>query len=211
LVLNNVTTALSGTQYRVIVTNSCSTVTSNAATLTVNPFTATVATDLFNLRVCLSDSLIPLVGTPVGGSWSGIGVSGFNFVPSATAVGNYVLTYTFTNSFGCTTTDTTRIFVQDCPERARLLSHDAAIVYPNPNTGRFNIKINSTLYNYLGMRVYNEGGSLVKMMNFNGLIYGRVIPVNLSDLPAGIYMVRLYYDDGVRTSEKTFRVVVARN
>jgi hypothetical protein len=151
------------------------------------------------------------LGTPVGGTWSGIGVSGSNFFPSATAVGNYVLTYSFTSSGGCTVTDTTRIFVQDCPERARLLSHDAAIVYPNPNTGKFNIKINSTLYNYLGMRVYNEKGDLVKMMNFTGLIYGRVVPVDLRNLPGGVYMVRLYYDDGARTSEKTFKVIVARN
>src|SRR5690606_6511566 len=89
-VVTNTTTALSGRRYRVIVTNSCNTVTSNAAILTVNALPTVVANDLFNRRICISDTLVPLIGTPVGGSWSGIGVSGFNFIPGATAVGTYV-------------------------------------------------------------------------------------------------------------------------
>jgi len=74
----------------------------------------------------------------------------------------------------------------------------------------FNIRINSTLYNYLGMRVYNVQGQLLRIQNFNGLVYGRVIPVDLRNLPGGTYMVKFYYDDGVRTSDKTFKVVIAR-
>ena len=210
--LTGTTTAMSGHRFRVLVTNNCGqTTTSNSITITVNPAPTVVATDLFNRRICLSDTLIPLVGTPVGGSWSGIGVSGFNFVPSATAVGNYVLTYTFTSNLGCTASDTTRVFVQDCPERARLLIDDAVILFPNPNNGRFNLKMNSTLYNYLGMRVYNETGNLVKSMNFTGMFFGRTVPVNLGHLPSGVYIVKLYYDDGVRTSEKSYKVLIGRD
>ncbi|HYC39300.1 MAG TPA: hypothetical protein VEB63_02345 [Chitinophagaceae bacterium] len=210
--LTGTTTAMNNYRYRVLVTNTCGqTTTSSSVTLTVNPSPTVVATDLFTRRICISDSLIPLVGTPVGGSWSGIGVSGFNFVPPATAVGNYVLTYTFTNSSGCTASDTTRVFVQDCPERARLLRDDAVILYPNPNNGQFNLRIRSTLYNYLGLRVYTEGGSLVRIINLSGLGYDRVVPINLTDLPGGVYMVKVYYDDGVRTAEKSFRVIVGRN
>ena len=43
---------------------------------------------------------------------------------------------------------------------------------------------------------------------YTGLVYGRVIPIDLTKLPAGIYFVKFYYDDGVRTSEKTFKVVI---
>jgi hypothetical protein len=107
--------------------------------------------------------------------------------------------------------------VEDCQERLRLLRDDAVILYPNPNNGRFNIRINSTLYNYLGMKVYNVQGQLLNgvavndVLNspvYSGLVYGRVIPIDLSKLPAGIYFVKFYYDDGVRTSEKTFKVVI---
>jgi hypothetical protein len=77
--------------------------------------------------------------------------------------------------------------------------------------------MNSTLYNYLGMKVYNAQGQLLngKAVNnvlvspvYGGLVYGRVIPVDLTHLPAGIYMVKFYYDGGVGTTEKGFKVVI---
>lgn len=204
----NTTTSLSGRRYRVLITNTCNTVTSNAATLTVNALTPVTATDLFNQRICISDTLVPLTGSPVGGSWSGIGVSGFNFIPGATAVGTYVLTYSYTNAAGCTSTDTTTVKVVDCPERIRQLRENGVIVYPNPNSGQFYFRMNSVLYDYLAMKVYTTGGQLVHTQQWKGLVYGRVVPINLTHLPAGTYMVRFMYDGGARTSEKTFRVVV---
>jgi len=197
------------------------TITSSAAILTVNPRPVVTATALG--RICLSDTLVPLVGTPVGGTWSGVGVSGFNFVPSATSVGTYTLTYNFTSAAGCSNSTTLTAKVEDCPERIRLLSQDGVLLYPNPNNGRFNIRVNSTLYNYLGMKVYDMAGRLVngKVIKngidqvlvspvFTGLVYGRVVPVDLTNLPAGTYLVKIFYDDGVRSSEKGFMVVILK-
>ncbi len=187
-------------------------------TITVNPSPTITVTDLSALRICISDTLVPLVGSPVGGFWTGIGVSGFNFLPPATAIGAYTLTYSYSNSFACTRTGVTIAKVVDCVERERLLGDDALILYPNPNNGRFNIRINSSLYEYLGMKVYNGLGQLVNgtlirdiltSPIFTGLQYGRVIPFDLSYLPSGIYFIKYYYDDGVRTAEKTFKVVIA--
>jgi hypothetical protein len=42
------------------------------------------------------------------------------------------------------------------------------------------------------------------------LVYGRVIPVDLTYLPAGMYLVKLYYDDGIRSSEKGFLVSIIK-
>jgi hypothetical protein len=208
--ITGATASMNNNRYRVIVTNLCGqSITSSVLILTVNTAPTVTATPLAN-RICLSDSSIQLVGSPVGGSWSGIGVSGFLFVPSVTAVGTYTLTYSYTSAAGCTGTATVIAKVEDCPERIRLLRDDAVILFPNPNNGRFNIRINSTLYNYLGMRVYTPAGQLVKVMSFNGLVYGRVVPIDIHDLPAGTYMVKFYYDDGIRTSEKTFGVVISR-
>ncbi|MBK8951294.1 MAG: T9SS type A sorting domain-containing protein [Chitinophagaceae bacterium] len=208
LTLTAVTTAMNAYQYRCVVTNSCFTATSNAAVLTVNALPTVVATDLWNRRICISDTLVPLVGTPAGGNWSGIGVSGFNFVPPITAVGTYVLTYTYTNTSGCTASDTTKVVVVDCPERLRLLRDNAVILYPNPNNGQFNIRMNSVLYNYLGMDVYTTAGQRVYQKVFTGLVYGRVVPINLTHLPQGVYMIKFFYDDGARTSEKGFPVLI---
>ena len=212
LVIPNVTAALDGNKYRVIVTNSCGqSVTSNGlATLTISAVTIPTVTAL-PATICLSDGPIALTGSPTGGSWSGISVSGFNFIPSVTAVGNYTLTYTFTNALGCTAAATTVARVSDCPERQRLLRDQAVIVYPIPNNGNFSFKVNSTLYNYLNLKVYNSSGNYVSIRTYSGLVYGQVVPVNLSYLPAGTYMLRFFYDDGVRTSEKVIPVIIAKN
>ncbi|NOT51988.1 MAG: T9SS type A sorting domain-containing protein [Chitinophagaceae bacterium] len=223
LTLSNVTLSMNNNRYRVIITNSCAmTITSNVITLTVNPRPVVTALAL-PARICLSDTLVPLSGSPTGGTWTGIGVSGFNFVPTATAVGTYTLTYTFTNSSGCTNTASVVAKVEDCPERIRLLSDDGVILYPNPNNGIFSIRINSTLYNYLGMKVYDMAGRLVngKVVKngidqalvspvFSGLVYGRVVPIDLSYLPSGMYLVKFYYDDGIRSSEKGFLVSIIK-
>ena len=211
---------LNNSRYRVLVTNNCGqTITSAAATLTVNPLPVVTATALS--KICISDSVIALSGQPVGGSWSGIGVSGLNFIPGATAVGTYTLTYSFTSALGCTATASVIAKVEDCQERLRLLSDDrSVIIYPNPNNGRFNIRINSTLYNYLGMKIFNSSGQLVNGTTvnrvltspvYNGLVYGRVIPIDISHLPSGVYLIKFYYDDGIRTSEKTFKVVMGHD
>jgi subtilisin-like proprotein convertase family protein len=210
LTVSPTATSQTGSLYRVIVTNTCGqSVTSSNATLTVNaPTTVTIAP--LPTRICLSDTLVPLTATPVGGTWSGIGISGFNFVPGVTSVGSYTLTYTYVNAAGCTSTGTVVAPVIDCPERIRQLDDNAVILFPNPNTGRFSLRINSTLYNYLGMSVHNTAGQLLHRQTFNGLSYGRVIPVDISHLPAGPYMVKIFYDDGIRTSEKTFPVIIQR-
>jgi hypothetical protein len=210
LTVSPTATTQTGSLYRVIVTNSCGqSITSANATLTVNARTPISIAPL-PTRICISDTLVPLTAGPTGGSWSGIGVSGFNFVPGATAIGTYTLTYTYTNSLACTSTATVLAKVEDCPERIRLLRDNAVVLFPNPNNGRFNIRMNSVLYNYLGMDVYTTAGQLLHQKVFSGLVYGRTIPIDLTFLPSGNYMVKFFYDDGIRTSEKTFPVIIGR-
>lgn len=220
LSLTAVTTTLNNNRYRVILTNTCGqTVTSNgSATLTVNAL-PTVTASALPAKICLNDTLVALTGSPVGGNWSGIGVQGFNFIPASTAVGTYTLTYTYTNTLGCTASAPLVAVVSDCPERQRRLSQDALVLFPNPSNGRFNIRMNSSLYNYLGMKVYNSMGQLVNGATVNevltspvytGLVYGRVIPIDLTYLPNGIYMVHFYYDNGGRFNEKAFKVIISR-
>ncbi|MFM8591286.1 MAG: T9SS type A sorting domain-containing protein, partial [Sphingomonadales bacterium] len=98
-----------------------------------------------------------------------------------------------------------------CEERNRDLDNRAVFLYPNPNNGQFFLRINSTRFNALGMRVFNAAGQLVSTKQWSGLVFARVIPVNLSNLPGGVYMVRLYYGDGMdRGADKTFQIIVTR-
>ncbi len=177
-------------------------------TITVNPTPIVSATDLFNQRICISDGPVALNATPVGGTWSGIGVSGFNFIPSATAVGNFILTYTYTNQYGCTTTDTTTAKVSACDERNISLASGGAVLFPNPNGGQFNIRVNSTRFQYLQMRIYNQLGQLISTKQWSGLVYGQILPVNMNHLPAAVYTVRIIYDGGNLYEDRGYKMII---
>lgn len=179
----------------------------NSSTVTVKPL-ALIAN--WPTKVCISDEIVALSATPAGGTWSGIGVSGNNFIPSATAVGSYPLTYRYTNSGGCMVSTTITAKVEDCPERARPLRDNAVILYPNPSNGQFNIRINSMLYNNLIMGVYTNSGLLVYNRKLTGLAYGRVVPIDLTNLPGGAYMVYFYYEGGNKTSDKVFPIIIGK-
>ncbi|MEI9945644.1 MAG: choice-of-anchor J domain-containing protein [Chitinophagaceae bacterium] len=196
--------------YTATATSAAGCKTSTPVTVTVNANPVVAFTNL-PAKICTSDTLIALAATPVGGTWSGIGVSGNSFIPSrAAAVGTYTLSYSTTNTAGCTTVATIAAKVEDCPERVILLRDNAVIVFPNPTTtGKFNARINSVLYNKLTMRIYNLKGDLVHTQEFSGLVFGRVLSVDVNYLPAGTYMVNFSYDGGVRSADKTFPVMVA--
>lgn len=179
-----------------------------STTITVNTYTPVTIAASIPDTVCISDPAYTLTADPAGGVWSGIGVSGNNFIPAATAVGKYTLTYTYTNAGGCVTTATRAINVKDCPERYVLLRDSALYVYPNPSNGQFNIRINSVLYEKLQMRVYSGSGLLMKTQDLSNLRYGSVIPIDIRGLAGGLYFVQFYYDNGVRASDKTFRVII---
>lgn len=62
---------------------------------------------------CLNGATITLSGSPAGGSFSGPGVSGNTFNPTAAGLGNKTITYTYSAN-GCTTTGQTTIAVNSC-------------------------------------------------------------------------------------------------
>ncbi len=82
----------------------------STTTITVN---AEQPVALLTQTVCVNDPPFALntlfAATPTVGSWSGMGVAGAQFVPSAVTAGNYTLT--FTPSSGCFTVATTTITV----------------------------------------------------------------------------------------------------
>ncbi|MBL7732244.1 MAG: T9SS type A sorting domain-containing protein, partial [Chitinophagaceae bacterium] len=195
-----------GYRFRVIVTAGCGSVTSTAGILTVNAFPVIT----FNPAgtVCVSDAAFSLSATPAGGTFSGTGVSGNNFIPSVAGVGTKSVMYTATNA-GCQSAATRTIRVNECAERHLTLSQEYSItVYPNPNRGRFNIRLNTDLYNRLNVAVYNSLGQQVKSQVFAGLSYGSVIRVNLDNFPAGTYHLLLSEEDTGKTDRRSEKLVV---
>ncbi|MEY4477915.1 MAG: hypothetical protein RL276_220 [Bacteroidota bacterium] len=88
-------------------------VTSNAITATVLALpTANAGT---YSPACVGDGPVALSGTPAGGTWSGTGVTGSTFDPTGLGPGNYTVTYSYTNSAGCTGTATAVIQLAAAP------------------------------------------------------------------------------------------------
>ncbi|MBK7572912.1 MAG: hypothetical protein IPI10_15340 [Bacteroidetes bacterium] len=91
--------------------NGCSG--SAQSNIVVNP--APVIIFSGNLTACENAAPFPLTNAnPVGGTYSGIGVSSNIFDP-ATGSGNYIISYEFTDGRGCTAVDDFNLAVNAIP------------------------------------------------------------------------------------------------
>lgn len=132
----SITVNISGNYY-VLVSNiyGC-TAMSQAENVLSNPnpvVNASIATDTF----CIISSTENLIGSPIGGIWSGQGVSGNTFDPSTAGIGTWNIIYSYSDSNGCSGTDTLEVFVDLCTDISDLLSNINIFAYPNPTNGEF--------------------------------------------------------------------------
>ncbi len=105
------------------ITNQCGSSTSTQ-TITVNP-APNVSLGAFT-DVCEGSGLVTLSGgTPAGGSYSGLGVSGGQFDPITTGVGTFTIFYDFTDAIGCSSRDSSTITVNALPTTT--ISNDTSI------------------------------------------------------------------------------------
>ncbi|RME60434.1 MAG: PKD domain-containing protein, partial [Caldilineae bacterium] len=71
-----------------------------------------------DVAVCESEEEVALSGTPAGGTWTASGgvLSGSSFYPAASGAGTYVLTYSYTDSLGCSNSDALEVTVHALPQ-----------------------------------------------------------------------------------------------
>ena len=82
-----------------------------------------IAIDFPQSAYCINDPAIVLTGaTPMGGSYSGMGISGGVFDPGLAGVGVHEIFYTYSSMEGCTSTESDFIEVYDLPESKLLNS-----------------------------------------------------------------------------------------
>lgn len=157
-----------------------------------------VVSFLFGLPVvCLADQPYTLnTGSPAGGIYSGTGVNAGTFDPAVAGIGTFGITYTFTDSAGCSSSATDSVMVDACMGINTPLSISNA-VFPNPSSGIFNINVSAncraTLFNSLGAVV--QESSLRTGTNQLGD----------SNLTPGIYYLKLVSNN----NSETIRIVIA--
>lgn len=114
------------------------------------------------------------------------------------AVGTYGVTLNVANDCGNDIyTDSVTVFSVDLYEN--LLA--GVELYPNPNKGEFKVNVGSNS-GAVEIRITDLGGRLLRNMNYSAS-QGEDLPVNISELPAGVYIVTVSADEGSRK----FRVI----
>ncbi|MEO5644341.1 MAG: T9SS type A sorting domain-containing protein [Bacteroidia bacterium] len=141
-------------------------------------------------NVCTADMDVLLYGTPAGGSWSGPGVTGGFFDPSAAGNGTHVLTYSYTDSNGCTNTGTTTIVVSACVSVNEISGLNGISFYPNPNDGSFTINVASGNIQEMKMEIIDLQGRVVYAEMLNGIDAGFTKSMSIEGIANGAYYIR---------------------
>lgn len=169
----------------------------NAGTcsFTVTVFPApTLTVSASNNSVCLDDANVTLTGSPAGGTWSGPGVTGSSFDPSV-GVGSQTLTYSYTDSNGCSNTAPVTVVVNACVGITETAGFEGLRVFPNPTSGTVNIQLGG-IYNRIEYRLANLDGKLIRSEQVTKT---EQLQLSTDDLAAGVYFLTIKADDQVKT------------
>ena len=103
------------TWYKRLTKVSCETnwLASDAVEMTVHPLPIVGFGGVFENQDLCGNPIALIGGSPLGGTYSGTGVSNGMFDPSQTGTGTFTLTYTYTDGFGCTNSATNSIVVNE--------------------------------------------------------------------------------------------------
>lgn len=172
--------------------NGCISAPSSIVTVTLHPQTETSITSAGPF--CTDSSPFILQATPLGGTFSGNGVTGNVFSPSNLVQGNNSVTYSFTDSNNCTDTSTTLISVSDCSFIGKQSKvNNAVVLYPNPSIGLITIssnleKIKTILISDISGRVLLKNSSLNEIKT----------ELDISKEPKGLYFILVVFESGTK-------------
>lgn len=154
-------------------------------TLNVNPGPAVIFQAFNPAVVCQDAGQQPLpAGSPAGGTYSGTGVSGAFFDPAVSGVGTYSVSYTSTNSLGCSTSASQLIVVNACTALNGAPAAPVVAVGPNPAAEYAYISCAGNAPDAsLTYKLYNVYGSLAG----SGAITSELTKISFAQLAAGIY------------------------
>ncbi len=167
--------------------NGCSN--TDVATVTVNALPTVTAIAAMNM-VCLDDAVVALTGSPVGGTWSGPGVTAMSFDPMTAGSGIHTTVYSFTDGNGCSDTAQATINVDLCLSVAAVTLENSVNIYPNPNAGVFTLVANANVGDML-VEIVDLQGRVVYSSSENNVQSGYTKQISLDHVADGMYMLRL--------------------
>lgn len=151
---------------------------SDTITLNINPLPIVTVSGLDTVY-CNTAGPVSLTGNPTGGIFSGTGMSGASFNPSAVSVGYHSITYTYTDDLGCTDSATVVTHVIVCDNIREFSEVGNFNIYPNPFNYNFN----------LDFTLKKESEVKIKLMDITNRELGEILNERK---PEGQYTV--FYD-----------------
>lgn len=169
--------------------NGC--VTSTSASTRIKPATNLLISGLVP-DYCIEDNIeVDINVAPQGGTLLGSGISGTSFNPSLAGFGEYILTYEYTNTQGCTSYTSYTVNVRGCTGIDEV---DAAVLvglYPNPTTGVLNFGVDGLDGETLQLNVFSIHGQRLMQEQYNNVTSQVPMQIDMSLLSEGTYMVQL--------------------
>jgi PKD repeat protein len=136
----------------------------------------------------VSDPPDTLVGSPAGGSFSGPGVISGVFHPANAGIGTHIIFYSFTDSFGCSDTDSMTTTV-DSITAIEVVYQEIVSVHPNPTDDLLHITLKRPIDGTL--RVFDVSGRVVKEEK----LVGQSHALYMEHLSPGAYVLHISSDD----------------
>jgi uncharacterized repeat protein (TIGR01451 family) len=145
--------------------------------------------------LCVYSAVVALDNSsPVGGTYSGLGVTGANFDPSSAGLGTHLITYSFTDTSGCTSSDSQSIFIDGCLSLGEIYSNEIRL-FPNPSDDWTMVEFGDTegisyeviVYDLLGRKVFSESS-----------ISSPSLMISKSKLGAGSFIIKVFDENSRR-------------
>jgi hypothetical protein len=142
--------------------------------------------------ICNNQSSMALpTASPLGGIYTGSGVNGSNFDPSITGTGTHLVTYNYTDSSGCTNTDSSTITIITCNSINPIKNEISVKVYPNPNRGTLVLDLGTSI-DEVFVKIYNGLGSVIYSKKINE----SKVNINLTNISPGVYFIKIQSNKG---------------
>ena len=140
---------------------------------------------------CTTNPIVTLIGTPLGGTFIGSGITNDQFNPSIAGDGTHTITYAFTDNNNCSNYSEQEVSVNTCAGiKATSLITDL-FMYPNPSKGIFMLELLQRQPGDLAIQISNTLGQSVFYRSFNQHNGSLKEEVNLAGFQAGIYLINI--------------------
>lgn len=150
---------------------------------------STLTVDSNNVTVCHNQSAVSLTGfvNPLGGVYNGTGVANNTFNPTG-QTGVVVLTYLYTNQYGCESSQNFNVNVAICSGIEEAAAPAGFAIHPNPAKGMAYIT-----FAYTGGKTDLQIIDAMGKVCFSGAFVPNpgTYPIDVSNLSKGVYTVKL--------------------